>query len=339
MKTLLKFHPSIFYGFIGHRNLGDEAIWQASENLFGQLDLTAYTKPRINWLKTLLNNKRKRCAILGGGTLIGANKADGSNRFRDDFQIISNSAMSSIVFGTGVGAFAEDVPEWLRAWKPILENCNYVGVRGPRSQTRLKKIGVESEILGDTACQWVGHQLKAATKQKKLGINIGATKGLITDQGFDNYVSFLRQRIQEKWDLIFFVINPDDLTITQKMISSLGITAEIRTAYEKTMIYLSSLEDIDYFIGTRLHSVILAMTKPIPSLMLGYADKAHDFMESVGMESLCVNINTVSIEQLNHVFSDLTINNTQQQLYDAMVYYRELQKTRAKNLIREIGRL
>lgn len=339
MKTLLKYHPSVFYGFVGYRNLGDEAIWEASETLFNELDLVAYKKPRFKFAKTLLNYKRKKCAILGGGTLIGANKDDGSNGFRDDFQIISNNAKSSIVFGTGVGTFAEEPPEWLRAWKPILENCNYVGVRGPRSQTRLKKIGVESEILGDTACQWVGHPLKAARKQKKLGINIGATKGLITDQGFDNYVSFLRQRIQEKWDLIFFVINPDDLTITQKMILSLGITAEIRTAYEKTMIYLSSLEDIDYFIGTRLHSVILAMTKPIPSLMLGYADKAHDFMESVGMESLCVSLNTASMNELNNAFSHLTINDTQQQLYDAMVYYRELQKTRAKNLISEIGRL
>jgi|GEM_PF-2634200 len=339
MNVLLKYNPPVFYGFVGYKNLGDESIWEASSSLFSELNLMLYKKPRIKLSRYLMKQKVKSCAILGGGTLIGANKADGSNSFRDDFQIISNNAKFNVVFGTGVGALAEDVPEWLRAWKPIIENCGYVGVRGPRSQVRLKKIGIESEVLGDTACQWVGQLVKSARNKKKLGINIGATEGLITAQGFNNYVNFLRQRIQEKWDLIFFVINPDDLALTERMISCLGITAEIRTACEKTTSYLSSLEDIDYFIGTRLHSVILAMTKPIPSLMLGYADKAHDFMESVEMESLCVDINTVSLDQLNEVFSYLTKNNNQQQLFDAMVHYRELQRTQAKNIIRQIGRL
>lgn len=338
MRALYKHQPNIFYGFIGYMNLGDEAIWQATNELFQTLALTPYTKPRFNYLKSLLAHKTKKSAMLGGGTLIGANKPDGSNGFRSDFHIVSNKAKYKIVFGTGVGPFSSDIPDWLKAWRYMLEGCDYVGVRGPRSQTRLKRIGIESEILGDIACQWTSTLDLRLNKRKKLGVNIGATKGLISEQGLDNYIEFLRQRISEKWDLIFYVINPDDEVLAKLMIDRLGNDSEIRSIYENTRKYLSSLNEVDYFIGTRLHSVILALTKPIPSIMLGYADKAYDFMESIGMESFCVDVNTVSVDKLNDVFANLTSNNFQQEIFDAMAYFKDLQKIQSKNIIAQIGR-
>jgi len=53
------------------------------------------------------------------------------------------------VFGSGVAhpSFWKDS---LRDWKPILQRCNYIGVRGPLSAELLTDVGINRvEVVGD----------------------------------------------------------------------------------------------------------------------------------------------------------------------------------------------
>jgi len=53
------------------------------------------------------------------------------------------------------------------------------------------------------------------------------------------------------------------------------------------------MDDVDVFVGEKLHSVILAMCAHTPGVMLEYRPKCRDFMMSMGLGEL--NIKTDEI--------------------------------------------
>ncbi len=55
---------------------------------------------------------------------------------------------------------------------------------------------------------------------------------------------------------------------------------------------------MDYFIGTRMHSVILAVNAGTPALAISYLHKSRGIMREMGLEDHCFEIGTVTSEQL-----------------------------------------
>ncbi len=55
---------------------------------------------------------------------------------------------------------------------------------------------------------------------------------------------------------------------------------------------------MDYFIGTRMHSVILATNAGVPALAIGYLYKSIGIMRELGLAQRCFDIATVTSEQL-----------------------------------------
>lgn len=339
LSLILKANPNIFYGFVGYNNLGDEAIWKATESLFADIDLIAYRKNRFRILNKLIDNKHKKSVILGGGTLIGADKADGSNLFRTEFSKLSTSSEFQFVFGTGVGKVDQkNIPDWLISWQPLLNDPSYIGVRGPRSKKTLSLINIDSEIVGDIACQWATKKTKKNNLKKIVGVNIGATIGLISESSVEVLADFLRIKSAEGWQFIFFVINPSDSQITEKLIMLSNLEyADTIHIYDDTASYLSALDKVSYFIGTRLHAVILAMANAIPSIMLGYADKSSDFMESIEMELFNQDINKLDTSGLMHLFENLIGDaSIPSNINEAMLTFKSFQNDRAKRIIKTL---
>lgn len=62
---------------------------------------------------------------------------------------------------------------------------------------------------------------------------------------------------------------------------------------------------MDYFIGTRMHSVILALNAGVPALAIGYLHKTSGMLEALGLEGRCLDIATINAEQLNAAFAAL----------------------------------
>ena len=147
-------NSAVYSGFDGYLNLGDEALIQAIRKVFSPYRLCTPPQSVGGLGRALTASRRHELAILGGGTLIGANLPDGSNPFRDRFAQIRARADRAITFGTGVGALSANESEnkWLLEWKPLLESCSYVSVRGPESVRSLASIGIHAEMIGDPAC-------------------------------------------------------------------------------------------------------------------------------------------------------------------------------------------
>ena len=62
---------------------------------------------------------------------------------------------------------------------------------------------------------------------------------------------------------------------------------------------------MDYFIGTRMHAVILALNAGTPALAIGYLHKTRGVLEELGMRERCLDIGTITPEQLLAAFEQL----------------------------------
>ena len=62
---------------------------------------------------------------------------------------------------------------------------------------------------------------------------------------------------------------------------------------------------MDYFIGTRMHSVILAANAGVPALAIGYLHKSLGIMREIGLAERCFDIASVSAELLIEGLSKL----------------------------------
>ncbi|WP_020160199.1 polysaccharide pyruvyl transferase family protein [Methylobacter marinus] len=337
LMCLLQRNPCVYYGFIGRNNLGDEAIWHATRILFKEINLHAIKQTRFNLINSLLGNKDKHLTVLGGGTLIGDNKSDGTNPFREQFVWLSKTAGHKIVFGTGVGAIDinGNTPSWLLDWKSLLSDCEYIGVRGEQSKKVLQTIGIESEVIGDSACA-LALPHRNPVQKKVIGVNVGARTDLLPKEGVATYAEFIGSKYDAGWQVEFYVINPADYALTKNFIHQCGIDHPvIISVYNDTEKYLHRVRETHCFIGTRLHSVILASCAGVPSIMLGYASKSYDFMESIGMEKFNIFISELTIEKLERAFDDLLTDTTglSNDILSRLVFYKDIQEYKAKQII------
>jgi len=329
-----------YYGFTGFDNLGDEAIWHATKNKFKEINLYPIKRTRFGFVNKLVSIKNKKIIMLGGGTLIGDNKPDGTNPFREQYSLFSKNARYRVAFGTGVGSiYGENMPPlWLTQWKALLEKLDYIGVRGKESQKTLKVLGVGSEVIGDSACAWV-YSKRRQVKSKVLGVNIGARRDLLPDDKIKSYSQFVASKYMTGWSIEFYILNPSDYQLTVDFSKSCGISnPNLFPIYNDTEKYLTKVSGTHCFIGTRLHSVILAMCAGVPSIMIGYAPKAHDFMGSVGMECFNILMADLSTDKLNEVFENLlgdTVNISDEILNNLLVF-KELQEIRAKQICAKV---
>ncbi|MBI4167043.1 MAG: polysaccharide pyruvyl transferase family protein [Acidobacteria bacterium] len=195
----------IYIGYVGHANLGDEAMWEACRKRFGQIhwsyyDQLAYRmdaqkflatsrrdgKYLIQWLGEELRHQRHirtlagsvvhrlasglggEVAILGGGTLINTNESD-LQIYRSMWE---RTGRAVPVFGAGVKSpqFWSSRPGWedrRREWVSILNQLPVVGVRGPISKRLLEEVGGRNIVISGDPAAWYHKPLKGGRRSSR----------------------------------------------------------------------------------------------------------------------------------------------------------------------------
>jgi polysaccharide pyruvyl transferase WcaK-like protein len=337
---------AVYSGFVGHDNLGDEVLWDQIRGAFAPMKLIC-APPRTSHLRNrIIGLKKHDKVILGGGTLIGANLPDGSNPFREEFHWFFSNARHVAAYGTGVGKLPEKPEErtWLMEWKPLLEKFDYIGVRGPQSVESLAAIGIDAELMGDPAClisKGPGFWAPPRSNPKILGINLGPVQwrndlDRAKERNFVEVLSgIVQQRAKDGWQIEFFAVTPDDLRLIDEVIAISSVRdCKIHKIYHSGDEYLDAVKHVSAFLGMKLHSVVLAMCAGVPSIMVAYAPKCHDFMKSFDLGHLAIDLGDANAQALNGLLEQImgSAGPISDQITARMGHYRTLQRDRAAML-------
>lgn len=334
--------PRMVYigGWKGHDNLGDEALFLAYKKLFPDYSFINYPKGRaLAMLCKVLNPAR--VAVLAGGTLI--NRGEG---YLAAMRECSDIFPKLVVFGTGVAnpAFWSRYPEWkdtLKEWKPILERCVYVGVRGPISAEILKNIGVTAEVIGDPVISFCDGEtaLKEKVMPESVGFNIGHSFGKVwgDEETIQKEFTILAKLAKKAgWKVRWFIVWPQDREITLQTARDSGTEAEVYEIYRETELYLRLVRPLSVFVGMKLHAVVLATCAYVPSVMLEYRPKCRDYMRSIEQEAFTVRTDCFTAEYVWDLISSLNVDRTRLShiLSEKIKFLRDKQISKASDLMK-----
>lgn len=328
-----------YIGWLGHGNLGDEAMYQAVCKAFDPARVIPYQRVRgAKKLEKLCQKQIFQTVLLGGGTLIN------ELTYFDLLNEAQSLGYATAIFGAGVRnpQFWDTVSKNLNHisyWIPLLERCSFVGIRGPISKEILAEYGFnKAEVIGDPALLWALPTITPKKMTKKLGINIGISPEKMWAKEEDVLafiVKFVRNMIDRGWEITFFPMWDGDIPYIHEAVRQIGRPISVSNTLWSVEETLRHIQSCDLFIGQKLHSVILACCTYTPSIMLEYRPKCRDFMASLDLEQYNLRIDSLDMEQLIPMCDDLysQTSSMQQYLHERVIGYRNRLVDFAKRLM------
>lgn len=278
-----------YVGWVGHRNLGDEALYQAIGSYFRPARLVHHERAGFAPLDTLAARRQRAGMLVGGGTLIG------SSYLKEIASLSERHPRWCVVFGSGVvsQSFGEQFPGRhtpTADWAELLGSFRYVGVRGPDSQSALEAVGVNAEMLGDPVAAFTREESFWDPKERHIGVNIGLAGGRMWGREADvmeSFASLLQLAGRAGFTVECFVVWPADLKPTLAVLDAAGLgDVPVHRTYNSAERYQDLVSRMQAFIGIKLHATALALAAGVPSVMLEYRPKCLDFMRSIGSEAM-----------------------------------------------------
>jgi polysaccharide pyruvyl transferase WcaK-like protein len=325
----------LYYGWLGHRNLGDEALFCANKTLLPQLRLVPYER-RKRW------GPSPKACVLGGGTYIND---------KDSVEIIAaiQRTMPFVFFGVGVQnphywSATAGYKDTRAQWTHILRDSPLVAVRGPHSAETLQNQGYgHARIVGDPALTLADRTL-ALRDGRHIGLNLGDTRGRLWG-GDDGFVyrairDVARRLVRDGFRVSLFAVCPDDTVALSKLRREVGGAIELHSHYDWTPAVAAYFRSVDLFVGLKLHSVVLAHCAYVPALMIEYRPKCADYMASLGLEDLTFRSDRLDVDELYEAIHDLRQNRRdhQEALFTRIGSLRDSQKAFAEVMTDFIGR-
>jgi hypothetical protein len=328
-----------YIGWLGHRNVGDEALYFAfRDTLFKD----ALVVPLDDWspLAALATLRERQLVVLGGGTLINVDP------YLFSLERTQELGMSSIVFGTGVA----DLEYWsahrdsgrgnAERWIKALSRAKYVGVRGPRSQKWLQEQGIaDVELVGDPALSIVPPMAaKRARERPTLAVNLGAHDPVQGGEAgtFEAMTALVQHALREDMAVKYVALHDIDLELGEKLKRCIAHERFHVAPFEADAhAVMTEISACDLLVGQRLHATVLACALSVPNLSLSYQPKCLDFLESIDRADLAVPTEGITATRLIERFEWLKQNaaGMQFEIRTACDSLREKQRSRAASLI------
>jgi polysaccharide pyruvyl transferase WcaK-like protein len=231
----------------------------------------------------LSGRSKFRSVILGGGTLVNAG-----------YLAVNETALSFDVpmhtLGTGVGSsgFSGNYEIDLVGWRNLLNQFESVGVRGPCSKENLEEIGVKNaKVIGDLALALTLDSPYPNPHTKSYILSVALPKGEGPDFPSEMLVEELGQVVVELKSIGYQPIPvafcEEDVDAIKQVLAVAGQTEPPVHSPKNHLEYFNLLKEVEFVVGVRLHSAILACCAGVPSILVGYRHKATDFMKSMDL--------------------------------------------------------
>jgi len=265
-----------YCGYTDRRNVGDYALYRANQSLFAAHELIdAREDP-----DTAVN-------LVGGGTLYPWSLRYGYRRRRHNLAI-----------GMGVSPPERSRFGLRTRWSMMRWRLARAGVRGPRSRQVLLDHGIPSIVTGDTALALEPPRGAAEVRSETIGLVVaGATSGRRGDP--EHVVQQCavagRRLMAEGFSLRVLPCCVDDLEASERLVAKLGTPGACELVdfwappvNEDLKAMLEQFARCRLVISERLHGAVLAAAAGVMFISIGYKEKCHDFVESLGVPRLCV---------------------------------------------------
>ena len=212
-----------------------------------------------------------------------------------------------IVYGCGAGPITSTMGKlFIRS---LVNRSHSASVRDPKSKQLLNRIGVRKDIsvIGDPsfALPSIKHE-KSKDRLRNIGVTVVPYYSLAywpeaNDIKYENYVQGMAENLDavlEKKDVkitLYSTKFPHDVDVTvdvyNRMTNKKNVVINKENLSPEEIIELSAAQDL--IIGTRLHSLYLAVNANTPIMAISYHHKVADFMDMMGMGD-----RTIGIENL-----------------------------------------
>jgi polysaccharide pyruvyl transferase WcaK-like protein len=274
-----------YSGWIGHRNVGDEALYRASNKIFNQKELV-----------DISNTKNFDHLLLGGGTVLPKYVYKNQEANPDGLKIALgvgvrdpefwNQRFSRVDIGrllgkVGYGGVIDNkyinhindlnylmlndicIANHYISTKQfeILKNFefDYLGVRGPRSQAILAEHGIDSQIIGDTALFLEPQEYSDETTHRVMvTLRQGGPKWSDDNEYIKTVIKFC-QNHSDEYEFVFVPFQPTDIELN--MNAAARVPNSQFKDYCTQVDVISILDEIaqyDLVIADRLHANILS---------------------------------------------------------------------------------
>jgi polysaccharide pyruvyl transferase CsaB len=222
-----------------------------------------------------------------------------------------------VIYGVGAGPIATTLGRKLLRY--IGNGAKVVTVRDPKSKDLLQSIGVKQAIhvIADPAF-FIQPPEKPVDKQATLSIGVTAVPyynkiywPTHDEEKYHNYIHGMAKNLDAIVENFpssiinfFSTKHPYDTEATKDIRNAMQhkdrtkIVEEDFKENENGMMHREILEFInqqDLIIGTRLHSIILALVAKKPIIAVSYHHKVKDFLDSIGCGELVVPIETIHL--------------------------------------------
>lgn len=334
---------ALYYGWLGFRNLGDEALFYCIEQMFrDSIDFCASGRfERLYFKETAFASFDMH--FVGGGTLINRNTTtiDTLLKYREKVPV-------GVALGTGVADEQfwqqfEDRCDRSDDWRDYLNSCRFVGVRGPDSLAFVQRLGVQKAVItGDPVLYLGSDRIVPKGRKKRIGLNFGATNGRLwgkSDEHVENEVlSLIRILLEDNWEISFFNVYIEDAKSYHNFIGRNNLQGKIRFFDASDCLINKALDyfkDIDVFVGEKLHASVFAACTYTPFVMLEYEPKCLDFMKSIGYEKYNYRTDRLNADEIFTTLKELYDDSVriQQHLKKRVMHYQNILVASALKLV------
>jgi len=275
-----------FVGWVGHCNIGDEALYLVNTKLFNQYRLVPSLKEKCS-----------NISLFGGGTL-----------FPHYAQALHPNKYNYAI-GVGVknptfwGPFDSYTKEMVKRHR-----FRFLGVRGNISKKILRSLEIESQVVGDP-CLLLEPTLYPKKNNRLIALNVGTSPdGIWGDSEFllKQVIEFCKHLKMAGYQLVLIPFWKDDLSYIKQVSEAADV--DIFQEWNDIQKVLDFIASCYVLVGQKLHSVVFSAAAYTPFICMEYRPKCLDFAESVGFEKYTIRTDQISSLKLIKLFFDLLDN-------------------------------
>jgi hypothetical protein len=319
----------IYYGWLGHNNLGDEALYKAISGIFPAYRF--FPIPADTFYG--FDRQYSPVTIVGGSTGI------------PDWMECLNPTRYSYIFGAGVkdpSFYGYDYlfsqKEKVLVWKNRLKAFRYISVRGEISKRTLANWDIDSEVIGDPAFS-LRPSRSIKREEQRIAVNFGSDGilwGMNDSHVFREIASSVRVLKREGYEIIVVPFNGKNVPMVQKM------AKQETVSFFDDWFNIQSTVDLfascKILIGERVHSLALSAAAGTPFVGIEFQPPCYEVAQSLGFEEYTVRTDVVSESRISVLFKNLLddYEDMQSRLLAKVELYRKKQVEFAARISQDI---